>query len=140
MGYYTSYWLDMAMGDGTEGDWVPQCAHTVIRGARYCHVCGKAIDDRNIFEVIKERIKDDQRFYAVREGVEPVKWYEHVKDMLDLSREFPGVLFTLHGEGEQGDDLWQSYYFDGMFQHEKAVISYAEYDPAKLKQPSMAKS
>ena len=140
MGYYTHYRLDVAMGDGTEGDWVPQCAHTVIPEAMYCHVCGKAIGDRSIFEVIGERIKDDQQFYAVREGVEPTKWYKHDKDMLGLSREFPGVLFMLHGEGEEGGDLWRTYYFDGRLQHEKAVISYAEYDPAKLKQLVMAKS
>jgi len=133
MGYHTNYKLDMAMGDGTKGSWVPQCTHTTIPGATYCHECGAKIGDCNIFEVIGERIEKDDVFYAVREGAEGTKWYRHDEDMLSLSRTFPEVLFTLHGEGEEGGDLWRTYYLNGGLQKEKAVITYAEFDPAKLK-------
>lgn len=133
MRYYTYYRLDMGMGDGTEDQWILQCAHTTIPGAKYCHICGVKIGEQNIFDVIRERIETDERFYSLRGNAENTKWYKHDEDMLRLSREFSGVLFTLRGEGEEGDDLWQTYYFDGMLQHEKAIISYAEYDPTKLK-------
>jgi len=43
-----------------------------------------------------------------------VKWYEHDEDMIELSNQFPDVLFTLDGEGESGpDDIWRKWYKGG---------------------------
>lgn len=136
MGYYTHYRLEMVVMGDAKNIWVPQCTHTTVPKAIYCHKCGAKIGDRSIFEVIGERIEaDDDQFYAIREGSEATKWYRHDGDMLSLSREFPEVLFILHGEGEEGGDLWRTYYLDGGSQREKAVITYAEFDPAKLRRP-----
>lgn len=33
------------------------------------------------------------------------KWYENTEDMLALSKRFPGVIFTLTGNGENEGDL-----------------------------------
>ena len=63
---------------------------------------------------------------------EPVKWYEHMRDMRAMSAEFPGVLFTLHGEGEEAGDLWRSYFRDGKGYSIGAVITYPEFDEAQL--------
>ena len=53
--------------------------------------------------------------------------------MLNLSRQFPGVLFTLRGEGEENGDLWRSYYRDGKMQTCKAIIMYPAFDAAQMK-------
>jgi len=60
-------------------------------------------------------------------------WYLHVDDLRRLSKENPHFLFILHGEGEEPDDLWNEYYVNGKCQGEKAKISIADFDPAKLK-------
>lgn len=63
------------------------------------------------------------------------KWYSWERDMCDLSAGFPGVLFTLHGEGESSDDLWDAYFFEGRTQFCPAKITYDDFDPAKLAPP-----
>ena len=51
-----------------------------------------------------------------------------------LSAEFPGVLFTLHGAGEEADDLWVAYFRDGKGYSVGAVITYPEFDEARLEE------
>ena len=60
------------------------------------------------------------------------KWYEHEGDMRAVSTKFPGVLFTLHGKGEEGGDLWRKYFLDGKCQEARAIIKYPAFDPAEL--------
>ena len=52
------------------------------------------------------------------------KWYHFTEDMCKLSVEFPYVLFTLHGEGEESPDLWEEHYLDGKYQTAVAKIVY----------------
>jgi hypothetical protein len=61
------------------------------------------------------------------------KWYDHEDDMKKVSKENKGVLFTLHGEGEEGGDLWRKYFLNGKMQEAYARIEYDEFDSAKLK-------
>lgn len=58
-----------------------------------------------------------------------MKWYDHDKDMLTLSKAFPDELFVLHGEGEESGDLWNTYYKNGHMQHCPATVVYPESDP-----------
>lgn len=44
------------------------------------------------------------------------KWYDHVKDIADLSKKCPGVTFHLSGEGEDAGDIWDAYALDGKVQ------------------------
>ena len=44
---------------------------------------------------------------------EPIKWYDHVEDMIKLSKVFPETLFILDGWGEELGDLWRELYMDG---------------------------
>jgi hypothetical protein len=64
---------------------------------------------------------------------EPCKWYENEKDMRAASLRFPGVLLTLEGEGEEPGDMWRKHFRDGRMQECKAVVTYPEFDEAKLK-------
>lgn len=65
------------------------------------------------------------------------KWYREDYDpkMLALSREFPDVLFTLYGDGEETDDLWYTYYLSGRMQEAVAEIRFPPFDPARLAEP-----
>lgn len=59
---------------------------------------------------------------------EPEKWYDHDDDMLLLSRRFPNILFTLHGDGENQEDMWFTYYANGKMQHCQAEIIYPDFN------------
>lgn len=62
-----------------------------------------------------------------------VKWYDHEKDMLKLSKEYPDIVFTLNGEGEEAGDIWVAYFKDGKMVRHTAVIKLPEYNPSDLK-------
>lgn len=50
-----------------------------------------------------------------------VKWYDHDDDMCDFSREFPDADFYLHGDGEDKDDEWKTWYKGGKIAGCKAI-------------------
>jgi hypothetical protein len=60
------------------------------------------------------------------------KWYEHEHDMYLLSKEFPDIVFTVTGDGEESDDLWREYWKDGKVQNANRHIVYDEYNEDKL--------
>ena len=64
---------------------------------------------------------------------EEIKWYEHDEDMTSISEQYPDILFTLHGEGEESGDIWIKYYKGGKCQVEKAKIIFGEFNQEKLK-------
>lgn len=66
---------------------------------------------------------------------EDLKWYEHDEDMMRLSSRIPDVLFSLHGEGESQEDLWNAYYLNGKMQHCPADIYYPPFEEAMLCKP-----
>lgn len=59
-------------------------------------------------------------------------WYEHEKDMLLLSAKFPGVLFTLNGEGDGWSDLWTKYFKDGRIMRNGREIIIHSFNESKL--------
>ena len=61
-----------------------------------------------------------------------MKWYDFDQDMLLLSKKFPDVLFCLHGEGDNEEDLWDAYYQNGKVQNCYAEIIYPPYDENKM--------
>ena len=60
------------------------------------------------------------------------KWSEYQHDLQGVSARWPNTLFTLHRDGENNNDLAYEYYLCGRVQICPAVITYAEFDPAKL--------
>jgi hypothetical protein len=107
MGYYTTYFLTVTPDDQAE-------------------------------EINKAGSKEFH--YALRydagahewEPSEQTKWYDREDEMRALSRQFPGVLFTLKGEGEDTGDLWNLYVKDGKAFCAKAQIIIEPYDESKL--------
>lgn len=63
------------------------------------------------------------------------KWYDHEDHMKSLSKVYPDVLFTLHGEGEDEDDKWNKYFKNGKMQacYAEITIVYEPFNEAELK-------
>ena len=67
------------------------------------------------------------------DGEDQVKWYDYDADMRMVSEEWPGVLFTLNGEGEENGDIWRAYYRDGLaVTHRMPEWTPPAFDPADL--------
>ena len=60
-----------------------------------------------------------------------IKWYSHNEHMKQLSTEFPDILFTLHGIGEEGEQ-WKAYYKSGKMFIASSRVVFDEYDESKL--------
>lgn len=66
------------------------------------------------------------------ETTNEIKWYEHEKEMRNLSKHFPDILFILHGEGEERGDIWDEYYRAGKMQHCHAEVKIPPYNPDNM--------
>lgn len=66
-------------------------------------------------------------------SLDEAKWYDHVKNMRELSSFYPDVVFTLFGVGEEQGDIWREYYKGGRLQRENAKITFDPYDESKLR-------
>lgn len=66
------------------------------------------------------------------DGDDEHKWNDNEDDMRLLSKEFPDVLFKLHGEGEDNEDIWDKYFMNGKMQYCPAKIMCPPFDRAKL--------
>ena len=68
-------------------------------------------------------ISDDEAKWCFDEHM---KWYDHEKDMLDISKKFPNITFVLEGEGEDHEDMWVKYFNNGEVEECYAEIVYPE--------------
>jgi hypothetical protein len=133
MSYYTRYSLaikplyaDRVM--------LRQCAHEVIEGAKFCHVCGKSAAAVTLEDSVWSYIsgQDEDFCYGLRVE-DRCKWYEFEDDMRALSKEFPNALFVLDGKGEVASDLWRGYYVAGTGYTIKAQIIFDDFNQELLK-------
>lgn len=134
MGYCTRYRLEWEIPQDMQPG--RSCNHQKPDSANFCPECGIPIADIAPDDMIGDYIEENNDMhYAIDRNGDPeesTKWYSHKEDMAKMSKAFPGVLFTLHGEGEEAGDLWVEYYLDGKIQREDAKIIYAEFDRSKL--------
>lgn len=82
-------------------------------------------------ETLRQEIIANSNYSELFDG-ESIKWYDHEEEMLKISKENPRFLFILKGIGEEAGDIWVKYFKGGKVQKEKAKITFAEFDPAKL--------
>ena len=97
------------------------------------------VKDEAEFNYFVERMKafelddifDEGEFYHYEDGnmatfscYESDKWYDHDDDMINLSLEFPNMVFELQGEGEEKEDLWRTYYHNGLMEECAGRIVY----------------
>ena len=114
----------------------------------------KGYDSYKIAKYMLDKQEESDRFYAFEyelkdfignedtesrtrcelslDGDDECKWYDNEDDMLLLSKEFPDVLFKLHGEGEDNKDIWDKYFMNGKMQYCPAEIICPPFDRAKL--------
>lgn len=113
MGYLTCYSLNLRTGDNKSN----------------------IVDGSVLTEVVGLLRKKEVVGYALDESLgclEPVKWYSNEEDMREVSKQFPDVLFCLHGEGDDSDDIWDEYFLNGRSQVCCAEIVIPPFDPSKL--------
>ena len=88
--------------------------------------------ERNELDANKETASGYYIRDAYYEGFE-CKWYDHDREMISLSLQYPSLVFELEGDGEEQGDSWRKYYVNGLRQECRAKITYDAFDPAKLK-------
>ena len=67
-------------------------------------------------------------------GDTPIKWYDHENHLRQVSIEWPHVLLTLTGDGEETADSWVKYFRNGKMQsEEQPAWERPKFDPAKLR-------
>jgi hypothetical protein len=86
----------------------------------------------DIMGTLAASIADDHMVQGmIGDGSIYATWYDHEKEMIELSKRWPDVLFSLHGEADS-DDMWDKHFKGGKMQVCQAIITYEEYDEAKL--------
>lgn len=89
--------------------------------------------DEDVIESIEEQLEEVSTYPWDDLCLYEAKWYAWETDMKIISKNFPGVLFKLSGEGEEAGDMWEAYFKDGKMQLCKAVIAFEPFDESKLK-------
>lgn len=82
-------------------------------------------------EEIQEAINLKSGYERVDE--DSIKWYDCEKDMREVSVDFPNIVLTVSGEGEESGDIWRGYFKNGKGFISKAKLVFAGFDEAKLK-------
>lgn len=104
---------------------------------RYSLTWTSDFDDEELDTAIGDAIEKNEDFsYALSrdgESGDSCKWYDHEYHMRALSLKFPGVLFTLSGEGEESGDIWKKYFRGGKMQICKVVLDFPKFDATLLK-------
>ena len=63
-----------------------------------------------------------------------VRWRDFDEDMKEISKDFPGVLFSMNGEGEEREDIWRAWFKNGRGYSEYARIKYPLFDENKMEE------
>ena len=78
----------------------------------------------NFDDTPKDVVKRIEEVSGYEDFQESRKWYDYMQDIASVSKEYPAVLITCTGRGEEEDDLWVLYALNGEIQQHKAQIIY----------------
>lgn len=115
MGYYSSYELTVQKGEYNTKDILKEIVEMEIYPFEY---------------EAESMIESSKSCNSLEMYNGECKWYEHEKDMINLSKSFPEVVFKLHGEGEESDDIWDKYFKNGKMRGCYAEINIEPYSDA----------
>lgn len=123
MGYYTNYNLTVTKIDKVFEEKVD------ISAEQQLIISKKLIEISDWFEAddLENVLKwdNDNPLYGLI-YYDEMKWYDHYKDMIELSKIFPELYFELEGRGEERDDIWCEYFHNGEGSHSEARIVFDE--------------
>lgn len=74
---------------------------------------------------LDESSKNSYYLYAV-------KWYSWQDDMSYISSLYHNNYFYLTGDGEESDDFWHAYFYNGAYRVEQAILTYPEIDVKQI--------
>lgn len=82
--------------------------------------------------IIKDfRDNNKNAYYGIDEkgfSQQDCSWYSVDEELKEFSLKYPDIVFLLEREGEQNDDLEQSYFYRGKKQENYAVITFDDFD------------
>lgn len=130
MGYYTYYSMEVLDIDNKGYDSYEIAKYMLDKQKESDKFYAFKYDLENF--VKKENIKSRANDELFLDSGDEYKWYDNEEDMRLLSKEFPDILFKLHGKGEDNEDIWDKYFINGKMQHCPAKIVYEPFDKNKL--------
>lgn len=75
-------------------------------------------------------------FYSLQDfidgGSDSCKWYDHKKEMLEISKLYPDLVFVLDGDGEEAGDCWREFYKNGKTYRWELEVKRPPFDSKKL--------
>jgi hypothetical protein len=83
-------------------------------------------------ETVQQAIEDISQYSFYSGQTDAVKWYDWQKHCKEVSKNFPNLVIKVEGDGEEQGDQWKAYIKNGKIQIAKAVVTFEEFDEAKL--------
>lgn len=97
------------------------------------------IHHENELEIMRELYNESE---AMKEAFDEsfcaenwVYWEDREKEMCAFSLKYPGTLFQMLCEDDEGN-TWKEYYMDGKIQIASAIVTYPEFDYEALEEPN----
>lgn len=78
-------------------------------------------DENNVIDAIRLVSGYSDSF-----GHEGLKWYNHEKDMREVSLMFNDAIIVISGIGEDAFDIWRKWFCNGKMKHAMAKIEFIE--------------
>lgn len=67
-----------------------------------------------------------------RYGGSEAKWYDWEKDMIEISKKFPKMMFSLEGNGEEALDIWCDHFCNGQCNYREIQTYWEEFNPEEF--------
>ena len=82
------------------------------------------ISDKNDIKIIPDSLLLSRELaeFLTYGNIQDVKWYSHIKEMVELSKHNKDVLIKTSGKGEEFDDIWEAQFLNGKYRAAKAKI------------------
>lgn len=113
MGYYTYYNIDIKFKNETDG-----MIAIINKLKDYIH------NNYSKFPFSSEDISVYEDVLSIS-GVE-AKWYDFETAMTELSEAVPELVFWVNGNGEDMDDIWDAYFYNGEEEYVPWIIKEGE--------------